>query len=708
MSTQTADAPVSGARALFRADAPARPLVTDARARIYLLSFTLLFFELLCIRWIPSYVRYLSYFNNFLLLASFLGMGLGILAARRPRFWFPPFPVMALLLTVVVAFNRFDLRISSTTALFYGLGEAQGAQSENFIVLPIIFGLMAACFIPLARPLGGLLSQVRPLTAYTFDILGSLSGTAAFFLIAYFSLPPVVWFAALAALVIALSDRRLIPLAAVAMLACAGVAWQLQQDTYWSPYYKIVLHKAEPRGWIVDVNNAGGHQLMAPWQDKEPFYRRVYDIFPGPSFPHALILGAGSGSDVATALAKGVPDVTGVEIDPKIAALGAEFHPDQPYSDPRVHVVIDDGRAYLRNTQAKYDLIIFALPDSLTLTSNMTSLRLESFLLTQEAIAAARARLTDNGLLVLYNYYRQGWFVDKLTGMTRNVFGQDPLVSTYGGWGRAAVIMAGPRLASLAPGRFGPYQEAPDAASVTDLRVIGEGYYHPAPRQPATDDWPFIYLEDKSFPSIYIAGLAMVAIMSLVGVLAIAPRGTLRRFDWHMFFLGVAFAVLEVKALITFALLFGSTWMVNSMVFFAILVGVLLAVLVNARFRIRHIGVFYALLFGMLLLNLIVQPESLLFSNAALRYLVASFLAFAPVFLANVIFSNSFRDTEAADVAFASNLLGIMTGGMLEYFSMLFGYHLLLIPVIVFYAIAMLLRRRGAGAGLEAAPAPAT
>ena len=88
------------------------------------------------------------------------------------------------------------------------------------------------------------------------------------------------------------------------------------------------------------------------------------------------------------------------------------------------------------------------------------------------------------------------------------------------------------------------------------------------------------------------------------------------------------------------------------------------------------------------------QPEALLFDNAALRYIVASLLAFAPVFLANVIFSNSFRDSEAADVAFASNLLGIMVGGMLEYFSMLFGYHLLLLPVIVFYALALVFRGR--------------
>jgi hypothetical protein len=64
------------------------------------------------------------------------------------------------------------------------------------------------------------------------------------------------------------------------------------------------------------------------------------------------------------------------------------------------------------------------------------------------------------------------------------------------------------------------------------------------------------------------------------------------------------------------------------------------------------------------------------------------------VFLANIIFTNSFRDSEAADIAFASNLLGIIVGAGLEYFSMLIGYRLLLIPVIVFYALALLLRGR--------------
>src|SRR5205085_11852463 len=131
----------------------------------------------------------------------------------------------------------------------------------------------------------------------------------------------------------------------------------------------------QPSGYIVDVNNAGGHQAMIPWQNKEPFYRRVYDLFPGETFNHVLILGAGSGSDVATALAKGVKSVTAVEIDPEIQALGAQFNPDKPYSNPNVKVVVDDGREFLRNTGQKYDLIIFALPDSLTLTSSVANLR---------------------------------------------------------------------------------------------------------------------------------------------------------------------------------------------------------------------------------------------------------------------------------------------------------------------------------------------
>jgi hypothetical protein len=667
--------------------------ITGVRTRIFLVSFTLLFFELLCIRWIPAYVRYLSYFTNFILLASFLGMGLGILAARRAKFRFPAFPLLVLALVVVVGLNRFELNISSTDVLYFGSGTTGFARAESFILLPLIFTFVAAAFIPLARSLGLLFTETEPLTAYTFDILGSLAGTAAFFLIGLFSLPPVVWFGALALLVLSLGQRRSLLRTALPLVAAAAIAFFLQRNSYWSPYYKITLTPVKPSGYELDVNSIG-HQSMIPWQSKEPFYRRVYELFPDAKFQHALILGAGTGSDTATALAHGVQQITAVEIDPVIQKLGADLHPDRPYSDPRVRLVNNDGRVFLRNTKEKYDLIIFALPDSLTLTSSIANLRLESFLFTQDSLEAAKEALAPDGVLVLYNYYREPWLIEKLAGMVSRTFGRDSFVSTYGGQGRGAVIINGPRLAASAAANSGPYREQP-AKGATRLRVTGEGMMGNSAIPPATDNWPFVYLPRPSFPFLYLRGLAVAAAISLAGIWLIAPRSVLRGFDWHMFFLGAAFALLEVKALITFALLFGSTWIVNSLVFFAILASVLIAVRVNVRFRVRRIWIFYLLLFGMLALNLVVRPETLLFANVFARYAVASALIFAPVFLANVIFSNSFRDTQTADIAFASNLLGIMTGGMLEYVSMLLGYHALLWFVIAFYTLAMVWRANG-------------
>src|SRR5207248_647706 len=144
---------------------------------------------------------------NFLVLASFLGIGLGMLTARRERFWFPPFPLMVLLLVVIVGLNRFDLRINSTQVLYFGAAAEQSGRQESFIILPIIFGLVAACFIPLGRTFGRLFRQVPPLSAYTFDIIGSLVGIACFSAIAYFSLPPIIWFWLLTLLLLLLTGK---------------------------------------------------------------------------------------------------------------------------------------------------------------------------------------------------------------------------------------------------------------------------------------------------------------------------------------------------------------------------------------------------------------------------------------------------------------------------------------------------------------------
>ena len=136
-----------------------------------------------------------------------------------------------------------------------------------------------------------------------------------------------------------------------------------------------------------------------------------------------LIVGAGSGSDVAIALSKGAQHIDAVDIDPRIMQIGVDRNPDHAYQDPRVTRHVNDGRAFLTGTDKKYDLILFALPDSLTLVSGASQIRLESFLFTQQAMEEARDHLKPDGSFAMYNYYRENWLIDRLAGTAQTVFG---------------------------------------------------------------------------------------------------------------------------------------------------------------------------------------------------------------------------------------------------------------------------------------------
>ncbi len=120
-----------------------------------------------------------------------------------------------------------------------------------------------------------------------------------------------------------------------------------------------------------------------------------------------------------------------VEIDPAIIRLGREHHPDHPYSDPRVTVINDDARHYLRTTTKHYDLVVFALIDSLTMQSSFSGVRLESYMFTEESFRAVRDQLKPNGLLVVYNYFRERWLVDRLANTAAVAFGEEPRVHVH-------------------------------------------------------------------------------------------------------------------------------------------------------------------------------------------------------------------------------------------------------------------------------------
>jgi hypothetical protein len=247
-----------------------------------------------------------------------------------------------------------------------------------------------------------------------------------------------------------------------------------------------------------------------------------------------------------------------------------------------------------------------------------------------------------------------------------------------------AMLAAGPAVAALG-GNAPPGDRADPIPSVGD----------PQP-SPATDDWPFLYLRTHFIGPHYLLALAFVLGISALAVAAAARAGgaTVRHFSPHFFVLGSAFLLLEARSLVSFSLLFGSTWLVNALAFFAILASVLLAILVNARFRLQRPGRLYTLLFAAIGLAYLLPPESLLIDPPALRYVLAAALAFAPVFVANLVFTYSFRDTQRADMAFASNLLGAIVGGALEYLALLSGYRALLLLVALLYFLAWLLATR--------------
>jgi hypothetical protein len=653
-------------------------------ARLFLTAASLLFVELLLIRWIPANVIYVGYFRNFLLMASFLGIGLGILWGRDPkRISMSPFGPLLLGLVVLVTTFRVSIELTSPDEIFFGLSESQGADI-NFFVLPALVLITTMIMAGLAVPLGGLLRSMPPLRAYSVDITGSMTGIVLFTVLSATGTPPLVWFSVVVVLAslmgLASGLTRFSAVTAVALgTVLVLVALRTPAGQIWSPYYRIDEYRSDGIGSI-NVNGIP-HQAMWPTDGlTDPFYEQVYRWFPDKTYDNVLIVGAGSGTDVAVALEHGAGHIDAVEIDQRIQEIGMRDHPDRPYDDPRVTRIVDDGRAFLRRTESRYDLVVFALPDSLTLVSTSANLRLESYLFTAEAFAAVRDRLTPDGIFVMYNFYRETWLPQKMARMLEETFGSPPIVKHSAG--TAATLAAGPMVAALGGGQ--PSGEASDPMDLSSAPAA------------ATDDWPFLYLKDRFIAPYYLAAIAIIVAAAAVLVIRGAQRSgtTIRQFSPHFFVLGAAFLLLETKSIATFSLLFGTTWVVNSLVFFAVLASVLLAILLNQRISFRSPTLLYGGLFGSIALAIVLRPDTLLVDPPWVRYVIASVLAFAPIFFANLVFSYSFRDTKTADMAFASNLLGAVVGGAVEYVALITGYASLLFVVAMLYVTAWALASR--------------
>jgi hypothetical protein len=670
--------------------------------------------ELALLRYVPGNVRVLGYFTNFALLAAFVGLGTGMLGARRwgERPWLARLAPIAFAAVVFLTElgRRVEVKSSGEDSLFLEYQTPMfGMSLEPFLALSYV--LLAVAFVPLGYFVGTTLEGDRSLVRYAWNVAGSLAGVAAFSALSAASARPAVWMAlAIASLSVPLLRAPVVW--RVVGLACAiatiALVARVTTGAVWSPYQKISIAplRVHPTlgivgEWTVRTLEPEERAQFVTLPESEGFTIRVNDdsyqwpvdlgddaLARHPSLAwmrlqyelpftlrapgSVLVVGAGSGNDVAAALRAGATHVDAVEIDPEILALGKR-HPEHPYDDPRVTTHASDARSFLVNGAGSYDTIVYGLLDSHVLLSSMSNVRLDSFVFTVESLALARSRLRPGGILVVSHAVGTPWFVQRMRATLTRAFEKPPIIlSEQVTHPLGIVYVAGD---ALPPGR----PPAPDAGILED-------------------DWPFLYLRARRIPREYLVAMALMAVASLAFV-RLGAGARFRAFDAHFFFLGAGFLLLETRGLAVMSLLLGTTWGVTSSVFAAVLVMALAASLLAARIdanarAVRVVSLVYVLLAATLLLLHVVDPGDLAAVPYAARLSLGAALTALPLLASGFVFATSLARAGEADRALASNLTGAIAGGLVEYVSMMTGFRALVLVAAGFYGAAWFAARR--------------
>jgi spermidine synthase len=691
------------------------PTLRRAGLEIAAASFVVLFQELALIRWLPAQVRVIAYFPNLILISSFLGLGIGALRGRKKSMlWLWPL-LLAVVVGVAIGLSRIAFTADSVSEhlwlLYYDLGP--DAVVIDGVRLPIIllFVLSASTFVPLGQFVGERLDRFRSesssLWGYSLDLLGSLLGVIVFAVVSFIGMWPVTWFASIGFVgVLVIADKkRLWAYYGVAMIAIVLAVQVTERATDYSPYYALATDPTPEEAGFGVVANGSLHQralnVVPPPSGDDGAYAltRTGYHFPlramnGPR-GRALVLGAGTGNDVATLLDEGFSEVHAVEIDPVILRMGRD-HPNRPYDSDRVTVFNQDGRAFLRDTEYRYDLIVFGTLDSMTRLSALSSVRLDNFVYTREAIEAAASRLTPEGGLVLYFMIGETYIYRQLYGMLASTFEVLPAVHQTNYALFNTIFASGPAFAHLSQ----PTPEEVDA------------YYNvtlPSLDLP-TDDWPYLYLPERGVSGFYLSLMATFLLIAVVGVLVSSREmreGLLQRgeVDWEMLLFGLAFLLIETKFVTTMNLVWGATWLTSAVVFGSILATILIGTVLMELRPIPWTWAATGLVLA-LFATYWVPTEALAGRSTAVRLMLSVLVVGGPIFFASVCFALRFRVRPAADIAFGWNLLGAVAGGLLEFLSMSLGLRALTLIAIVAYLIAFLIRSRALEPQVAAAPVP--
>ena len=659
-------------------------------------SFIVLFQELAFIRWLPVQVRVIAYFPNLILISSFLGLGIGALRGhKKSMLWLWP---LTLVLVVGVAISLSNIAFTADTVsehlwlLYWDLGDTSRVVEGVRLPIVLLFVLSALSFVPLGQFVGERLDRFRressSLWGYGLDLLGSLLGVIGFAVLSFMRAWPVTWFAVigLVGLVLMAKARRLRVYYALAMVSLIVLVQRTEPAMYYSPYYALATAPAAVgSGFWVTANGSAHQQAIdlveggtAMAHTREGYHSPIR-LMRGPK-DKALVLGAGTGNDVAMLLDEGFKEIHAVEIDPVILQLGRD-HPNRPYDSGKVTVFNQDARAFLRDTEHEYDLIVFGTLDSMTRLSALSNVRLDNFIYTREGIEAAASHLGPRGGLLMYFMIGESYIHDQLYGILGQAFGALPAVRIEDYALFNTIYASGPAFAHLSQ---------PTAAEVDDFFNVNL----PSLDLP-TDDWPYLYLPERGVTGFYLSLMITFFFIAIGGVLLSSlemREGLLKRgeVDWEMFLFGLAFLLIETKFVTTMALVWGATWLTSAVVFGAILLTILIGTVFT---QVRPLSWSWASigLILALLITYLVPTEALVGRGAAVRLILSILLVGGPIFFASICFALRFREREAANIAFGWNLLGAVAGGLLEFFSMSLGLRALTLIAVVAYLSAFLI-----------------
>ena len=204
-----------------------------------------------------------------------------------------------------------------------------------------------------------------------------------------------------------------------------------------------------------------------------------------------------------------------------------------------------------------------------------------------------------------------------------------------------------------------------------------------SPATLTTDDWPYFYQHEPGLPMSVI--VISVALMLLCWTLLRDTGVAMRSLRWHFFFLGAGFLLLEAQIISKMALLFGTTWVVNSIV-----IAGLLTLIVAANFLVKlkpdfPVGMAYAGIFLTLMASYWIPLQTFFFSSLWIKILTATLVLCSPVLFAGIVFIRSFAREGFRGEALGSNLFGAMVGGILESASLWTGIRFLLVIAALLY-----------------------